>query len=119
MIEPRPHVRFLAANQELRVFLARVEAQANGTGTVTACYLQVLARRLQNTAPEVGDASRSETLDSGLQLELAEYVRNLRALQAGLERVRYVMFARRAQTEAARLRMDGLQGWVNAYRQTT
>lgn len=118
-MEPRRHIRFVAANQELRGLLARVEALANGTGNVTAYDLQGLAQRLQNIAPEIGDASRSETLDSALQIEVAEYVRNFRALQAALERVRCVMLSRRVQLEAAKRHMDGLQGWVNAYHRTT
>lgn len=118
-MENQMHARFLSANQELRDFLRRVEHLANGAGTVNEDDLQKIAQRLLNLAPEIGDASRSETLNAGLQLEIAEYVKNLQALQGALERVRFVMRARRAQLESAKRHKDGLHTWVNAYHETT
>jgi len=70
-------------------------------------------------APEIGDASRSETLDTSLQHEIAEYVKNLRALQSVLEKVRCAMLARQVQLEAAKRHMDRLQGWVDLDPETT
>jgi chromosome segregation ATPase len=113
------HARFLSANEELRDFLRRVEHLTNGNGTVSEDDLQQISQRLLNLAPEIGDASRSETLDTGLELEIAEYVKNLRALQGALERVRSLMRARRAQLESAKGHKNGLQSWVNAYHETT
>jgi hypothetical protein len=118
-MENQTHPRFLSANQELRDFLRRVEHQANGTGTASEDDLQKIAQRLLNLAPEIGDASRSETLNASLQLEIAEYVKNLRALQGALGRVRPVLRTRGAQSESAKRYMDGLQTWVNAYHETT
>jgi hypothetical protein len=118
-MENQMHARFLSANQELRDFLRHVERLANGTRTVSEDDLQETSERLLNLAPEIGDASRGETLSAGLQLEIAEYVKNLRALQDALERVRSLMCARRAQLESAKHNMDGPQSWVNAYRETT
>ena len=113
------HERFLVANQELRDFLGKVEHLAKGTGTITDGDLKALSLRLSTLFPEVGDASRSETLDDNLRNEVAEYVKNLRALQVALESVRCIMLARKLQLEAARRHLNGLQGWVNAYGQTT
>ena|ERR1700687_1165654 len=113
------HERFLSANDELRNFLQRVEGLATGTCLISEDDLQALSRRLANLAPEVGDAARSETLDAGSRNEVAEYVKNLRALQTALETVRCFMLARKIQLEAEHRRINGLQGWVNAYRQTT
>lgn len=118
-MENNQHARFLAANQELRGFLRRVENLANGTGTITDVDLKALSQRLTYLAPEVGDASRSETLDAGLRSEVAEYVKNLRALQEALEKVRCIMLARKDQLEGAKRHLVGLQGWVTAYSQTT
>jgi len=73
---------------------------------------ETFSLRLLTLAPEIGDASRSATLDTSLQQEIAEYVKNLRALQGALEKVRCVMLARQVQLGAAKGRMDRLQGWV-------
>ncbi len=113
------HARFLSANQELREFLRRAEGLANGTATVTEDDLARVSLRLANLAPEIGDASRSETLNADLQDEIGEYVKNLRSLQGALEKIRCVMLARRVQLEAAKRHIDGLQSWVSAYQQTT
>ena len=118
-MENQMHARFLSANQELRDFLRRVERLENGTGTVSENDLQQIARRLLNLGPEIGDASRSETLNAGLQVEIGEYVKNHRALQGALERARSVMRARRAHLEPAKRHKDGLQSWANAYHETT
>jgi len=109
------HELFLSANQELRDFLRRVENLANGNGTITEGDLKTLSQRLSNLAPEIGDASHSETLDAGLRIEVAEYVKNLRALQIALEKVRCIMLARKLLLESAKRHLVGLQGWVNAY----
>src|ERR1700685_337812 len=119
LMDQHKHERFLCANQGLRDFLRRVENLVKGTGTITDGDLRVLSRRLSTLAPEVGDASRSETLDADLRNEVAEYVKNLRALQTALEKVRCIMLARKLQLEGARRHLHGLQGWVNAYSQTT
>jgi hypothetical protein len=119
MMDRHKHERFLSANQELRDFLGRVEHLVKGTGTVTDGDLKSLSQRLSNLAPEIGDASRSETLDADLRMEVAEYVKNLRALQTALEKVRCIMLSRKFQLESAKRHLHGLQGWVNAYSQTT
>jgi hypothetical protein len=118
-MDQQNHERFLSANQELRDFLRRVENLVNGTGSITDGDLKALSQRLSNLAPEIGDASHSETLDTGLRIEVAEYVKNLRALQSALEKVHCIMLARKFQLEAAKRHLYGLQGWVNAYNQTT
>lgn len=112
------HERFLAANQELRDFLSRVDGMTTGTCSITEKDLRSLSQRLSILAPEVGDASRGETLDSGLQQEIAEYVKNLRALQTALEKVRCFMLARKVQIESEKRHLGGVQGWIKAYHQT-
>jgi hypothetical protein len=119
LMEHQMHVRILSANEELRDFLWRVERLSNGTGTVSEDDLQQITQRLLNLTPEIGDASRSETLNAGLQMEIAEYVKNLRALQGALERVRSVTRARRAQLESAKRHKDNPQSWINAYYEIT
>jgi ABC-type phosphate transport system auxiliary subunit len=119
MMDNNKHERFLAANQELRDFLRRVEDLAKGAGTITDKDLKTLSQRLSTLAPEVGDAARGETLDAGLRTEVAEYVGNLRRLQSALEKVRCIMLARKMELEGAKRHLHGLQGWVNAYSQTT
>ena len=113
------HERFLFANQGLRDFLSRVENLAAGTDTITDGDLKTLSERLSTLAPEVGDASRSETLDAGLRNEVAEYVKNLRALQIALEKVRCIMLTRKYQLDGAKRHLYGMQAWVDAYNQTT
>jgi hypothetical protein len=119
LMESNKHERFLCANQELRGFLQRVEGLASGTCSISDRDLQALSQRLSTLAPEIGDASRSETLDAGLRNEVAEYVKNLRSLQTALEKVRCILLARKMQIETQKRHLDGLQGWVNAYNQTT
>ena len=110
--------RFLSANRELRNFLERVDGMVHGTGDVGPGELRAIGRLLETMAPEIGEASHAVSADAALQAQTQEYVGNLRALQASLEQVRCVMFARLTQIDAARQHMDGLQGWANAYRQT-
>lgn len=117
-MERQKHERFFAANEELRAFLQRVESLVSGTGTITECDLKALSQRLAMLAPEVGDASRGETLDAGLRNEVAVYVDNLRAVQGALERVRCVMLARKMHLDAQKRHLGGLQGWVKAYHRT-
>ncbi len=81
--------------------------------------LKQFSLRLLTLAPEIGDASRSATLDTSLHQEITEYVKNLRALQGALEKVRCVMLARQVQLGAAKGRMDRLQGWFDLDPQTT
>jgi hypothetical protein len=119
LMDSNKHERFLAANEELQDFLQHVEGLAGGICSISDRDLQRLSQHLSTLAPEIGDASRGETLDAGLQNEIAKYVSNLRALQIALEKVRCVMLARRMQIERQRRHLDGLQGWVNAYNQTT
>jgi hypothetical protein len=82
------HERFLAANHTLRDFLRRAESLASGRCPVAAEDLEAMRVRLLNPAPEVGDASRGETLDVVLLTEVAEYVKNFRALQDTFEKIR-------------------------------
>lgn len=118
-MENQTHERFYSANQELRDFLRRAEGLAKKRGTVSEEELETISQCLLNLSPEVGDASRSETLDAGLQGEIAEYVKNLRALQGALEKGRSVMLARRMQSEAKNRRSNGHHGWVHVRPQTT
>jgi hypothetical protein len=99
-MEDQTHARFLSANRKLHDFLRRAESLANNSGTVTERDLKQFSLRLMTLGPEIGDASRSETLDTHLLQEIAEYVKNLSALQGALENVRSVMLARRVQAEA-------------------
>jgi hypothetical protein len=119
LMDQSNHERFLLANQGLREFLLRVENLATGNDTITDRDLRTLSERLSTLAPEVGDASRSETLDAGLRSEVAEYVKNLRALQIALEKVRCIMLARKYQLDSTKRHLHGMQAWVNAYNQTT
>jgi hypothetical protein len=119
LMESHKHERFHSANEELSDFLQRVEGLAAGTCSISDRDLQALSKRLSTLAPEIGDASRGETLDADLQNEVAKYVMNLRALQTALEKVRCFMLARKMQIETHKRHLDGLRGWVSAYNQTT
>jgi hypothetical protein len=119
LMQNQMHARFLSANQQLRDFLRRAEALAKKRGTVSQEELKTISRCLLNLSAEVGDASRSETLDTTLQAEIAEYVKNLKAFVSALEKIRSAMVARRVQTEAAKRRTDGLQSWIEPHPQTT
>jgi hypothetical protein len=110
--------RFFSANRELGKFLEQVDALVRGTSDVGPGELRAIGRLLEIMAPEIGEASLAVSADAALQAQIQVYVGNLRALQASLEQVRCVMFARLTQIAAARQHMDGLQGWANAYRQT-
>lgn len=81
------HERFVAANCELRGFLQQTERLADGSGTMPEQDLEKVRARLLNLTAEVGDAARSETLDTDLRSEFAEYVDNLRALQTAIETI--------------------------------
>ena len=101
LMEIQPHARFLSANQELRDFLRLAEGLASQPGAVFERQLKTISMRLVNAPPGVGDAARSETLDAGLRSEIAEYVKNLRALMNTLKRARGLAVARRVHLETA------------------
>jgi hypothetical protein len=118
-MENQTHERFFSANQELRDFLRRAEVLVKKRGTVSDEELETISQCLLNLSPEVGDASRSETLDPSLQREIAEYVKNLKAFLCALEKVRSIKLARRAQLKATKGPAGGLHGWVHVRPQTT
>ena len=118
-MEIQTHGRFFSANQELRDFLRRAEGLVKKRGAVSEEELETISQCLLNLSPEVGDASRSETLDAGLQGEIAEYVKNLKAFLGALEKVRSINLARREQLKAAKGQTGGLHGWVHVRPQTT
>jgi hypothetical protein len=118
-MENKTHERFFSATQQLRDFLRRAEVLVKKRGTVSDEELETILQCLLNLSPGVGDASRSEKLDTGLQREIAEYVKNLKAFLGALEKVRSIMLARRAQLKAAKGQTGGLHGWVHPRPQTT
>jgi hypothetical protein len=111
--------RLLSANRELRSFLARVDGMVHGTADIGAGDLRELGRLLRSMAPEISEGSSHVSVDAALRALIQEYTGNLRALQSSLDQVRCVMLARRVQMEAAGQRLQGLQSWTSAYRQTT
>jgi len=111
--------QFGPANRELVAFLRKVDGLANGSQSITEADLQDLSKRLATLAPEVENAPLLESRGEALPVEFAEYVNNLRALQLALETVRCIMLARKVQLDSAKHHLHGLQGWVNAYSQTT
>ena len=113
------HGRFIAGNQELREILRRAEKLEKVPGTTNDRNLMKIGIRLLNQTPEIGDASRCETLDRALLDEVAEYVKNLLALQKVIETFRSAPVDRRAPTEAAKGLIDGLNGWIYSYRHAT
>ncbi len=118
-MDRQTYQHFAAANLELGVFLRKVDGLANGTELITEGDLQSLSRRLAELAPEVEGVPFQETPGDGMPNEVSEYVKNLRAVQAALETVHCVMLARKTHLDGARRHLRGLQGWVNAYQQTT
>jgi hypothetical protein len=101
-VKQQTHERFLSANKELRGILRRTEGAAKGACKVTDADFQTLSRRLSNCDFSIGEASRAETLDAELRSELAEYIRNFRAIQQALEKVRVLTLARRMRLETTK-----------------
>ena len=118
LMELCKHERFQAANQELRGFLRRIEAMANGSATVTEAELKTILDRMLTLAPEVGDASRSETLDGNLLGGIEEYVQNFRALQQAIEKIRCVILGR-LHLEIAKRQSGSLENWAQSLQQTS
>ena len=87
------HDRLTDANRELRDLLLRAIRLANEDGRATEPELMAVAAHLLPLAPEIGDASRGETLDADSRDEIAEFVRTFRALQQAVEKVRGVIRA--------------------------
>jgi hypothetical protein len=113
------HARFLLANQTLRDFLRRAQGLPNERRAVTEEELKIISARLITLAPEVGDAARGETLDAGLQVDIAEYVKNLGALLSTLEKIRNVTQARRMHWETGKQHTDEPRIGVDLCPQTT
>ncbi|HVA94223.1 MAG TPA: hypothetical protein VNI36_04895 [Candidatus Dormibacteraeota bacterium] len=118
MMKIQSNERCHTANEELRDFLRQAEVLADKSGTVREADVIALSSRLAGNAPEVGDASRGETLDAGLRVEIGEYVKNLRAVQSTIERVRYEILAHKLQTEMVNRQHDNLPGWPYLRHQT-
>jgi hypothetical protein len=117
-MQPLNHDRFIAGNQELREILRRAEGLENLDGRVSEQDVKVIGARLLNVTPEVGDASRTETLDACLLTEVAEYVTNLRSLQRAIEKINCSPFDRRVLSESQTNHPEGLQEWLHEYLQT-
>jgi len=111
------HIRFSAANEEVSCFLRRVENLSEGTYWITERDLRELAKCLDALGPELRAAQSPET-DPGLRQEIDRYIANLRALQPALEKVQCIMLARKAQIEAEKQHLYGVQSWLSAYHQT-
>jgi hypothetical protein len=107
------------ANEELRDFLRQAENLASETTTIREEDVCELSMHLISRAPEIGDASRGETLDAGLRMEIGEYVKNLRALQTTLEMVHSAVIARKLRMEKAKRRLGAFPEWPSAHYQTT
>ncbi len=76
------HDRAVLANKELHNLVQRIQERAWGTSIVSREDFEAFLLRLLNMPAEVGDAARSEILDSNLQIEIGEYVTSLRVLMA-------------------------------------
>jgi hypothetical protein len=109
MMASQKRERFAAANEELRAFVRRMDNLANGVSTASERDLEILTQRLGNLAAEVGEADRGEALDTSLQGEIAEYVKNFRSLQTALERVRCIVLARKMKVESSKRRLNGVR----------
>jgi hypothetical protein len=113
------HERFLIANEQLRGFLRRAESAANGTCMISDGDFQAWSRPLSLRDVSVGEASHSETLDTDLRNEIAEYVKNLSSLQTALETIRRILLCRQMKLDTTRRHFDGLQGSANGNHHTT
>lgn len=113
------HARFLLANQELRNFLHRARGLPHDRRNVTEEELKIISARIITTAPAVGDAARSETLDAGMQPGIAEYVKNFGALLSTLQNVRNLIQVRRMHREIGKQHADELGTEVELCPQTT
>jgi hypothetical protein len=117
LLEHVHHDRFIAGNRELREILRRAEGLENADCRVTEEDLKIIRDRLLNVTPEIGEASRSVTLDADLQDQVAEYVKNLRALLHVMEKIRCNPGDRRVPSEAENRRINDLRVWVQEYLQ--
>jgi len=111
--------RLSLANRELRNFLRRVDGMVLGQGDIGADDLRTIGKLLQSIGQEICESRRGPSADTELPALIQEYAVNLRAARTALEKVRCVMLARRARMDRDRGRVSQLQGWANAYRQTT
>jgi cephalosporin-C deacetylase-like acetyl esterase len=116
-METETHARFRSANEELREFLRRIVSLANGAAALSENELQRGIQHLMKVTPEIGDASRAETLNPDLQDQIAEYVKNFRALQRAMARIHCVALARRIQLQATKPHVDGLEDRAHMYQQ--
>jgi hypothetical protein len=114
-VKQHTHERFLSANKELRAILRRTEGAAKGAFKVTESDFQTLSRRLSNCDFSIGDASRAETLDAELRSELAEYIRNFRAIQQALEKIRVLTLARQLRLETTKPHFDRRNGQASRH----
>jgi hypothetical protein len=112
------HALLRTVNREVRNFLGRIDGLVRGTTEIGAGELRAIRRLLEAMGPDVQEASRYSSVDALLQAQLEAYADNLRRLEASLNQVRCVMLARRARMDAAQRHVDGIRGWINAYRQT-
>jgi len=113
------HELFQAANRELGSFLERIDRLVHGAGEIHASELRSVCRLVAALEPDVNAASRSASGDQLLRAQLKLYADNLKTIDASLHRVRCVMLARRARVDAAQRHVNGLRGWMNAYRRTS
>jgi hypothetical protein len=100
-----------AANQEIKEFLQREQAEVSHQPDLTQYYPQImsLSVRLQEVGQKLQEPSGRR--EDG-QRELCEYADNLQSLRDALQSVTVRLMERRSGLEIERKRLQGISRWI-------
>ncbi len=110
--------RVRGANAKLRALLGRIGDALAGRRNFGVEDVRAIAEPVSEMAPVVCEAERLRVDVPGLQGEFETYAKNLGEMHAALDRVRCVLLARCAQTEAQRGHLETVSLWAATWRQT-
>lgn len=107
-----------AANDKIRSALVRTREALEGRQEFTVDDIRATSETLLSVAPLVSRAGELREGNEALDTAFDEYAKNLRELQANLERVRFMLVGRQAQLGTARDHADRVSRWADTLQKT-
>jgi hypothetical protein len=105
-------------NARLRILLLHARDALSGRSKFDVTDVRAIAEPVKQAAPIVAEAKALRASDPDLSAELDIYKVNLSEMQVALERIRFMLIARRAHVESMRSHLETLGLWSSTFRMT-
>lgn len=110
--------RVRAANTKLRPFLVQIREALAGRSNFDVTNVRAIAEPVGDMAKILDEAKELRQFDPSLDQELKVYSGQLAEMNVELERMRFMLLARRAHIETMRGHIETLGLWSAALRMT-